>query len=379
MLVLGLLFLVIAGSEWLARHTWARQLGTALLVILFGAILANLGLIPTASDNYPLYEGVFTYLAPLAIFYLMMEVRLKDLRKAGLPMLIMFLVGALGTLAGIWVAVTWVIGPDAFGEQTPAIAGMFAGTYIGGAVNFNAVAMAYDVMDQGNLYAGAVAVDNILTTLWMLLTLAIPMLLNRFLPRQKTQSGDGGASGVEEVFVEEQKVGPLGLSVLIGVGALSLMLSDWLAAQSATLGLPIPSILILTTLGLAWAQLPNRLRPEGSRVLALLGLYLFLEVIGAFCDLGALAEIGSLSYTLFIMAGNLLLIHGLIIFGLAIFTKWDWQLVSIASQANVGGSTSALALAKAQDRADLILPAILVGTLGNALGTYLGILMVGFF
>ena len=47
---------------------------------------------------------------------------------------------------------------------------------------------------------------------------------------------------------------------------------------------------------------------------------------------------------------------------------------AVASQANIGGSTSALALAKSLGRSDLMLPAILVGALGNAVGTYLGFL-----
>ena len=40
----------------------------------------------------------------------------------------------------------------------------------------------------------------------------------------------------------------------------------------------------------------------------------------------------------------------------------------------IGGSTSALALARSLGRGDLALPGILVGALGNALGTYLGFL-----
>jgi len=50
-------------------------------------------------------------------------------------------------------------------------------------------------------------------------------------------------------------------------------------------------------------------------------------------------------------------------------------MVSIASQANIGGSSSALALARSLKRDDLLLAAVLVGALGNAIGTYLGFLM----
>jgi uncharacterized membrane protein len=71
----------------------------------------------------------------------------------------------------------------------------------------------------------------------------------------------------------------------------------------------------------------------------------------------------------------LVLIHALILFGIGAIFKQDWDVLGIASQANIGGATSALALAKSLNRPDLQLPAVLVGTLGNALGTYLGILV----
>ncbi len=53
-------------------------------------------------------------------------------------------------------------------------------------------------------------------------------------------------------------------------------------------------------------------------------------------------------------------------------TRADPDVVAVASQANIGGGTSALALARSLNRLDLVLPAILIGSLGLALGTYLG-------
>ena len=55
--------------------------------------------------------------------------------------------------------------------------------------------------------------------------------------------------------------------------------------------------------------------------------------------------------------------------------KFDIGMASVASQANIGGSSSALALAKSINRMDLYLPGILLGALGNGLGTYLGFLV----
>ena len=71
----------------------------------------------------------------------------------------------------------------------------------------------------------------------------------------------------------------------------------------------------------------------------------------------------------------LVVVHAGVIFGIGGLFKQDWDILSIASQANIGGSGSALALAKGLNRADLLLPGILVGALGNAIGTYCGLLI----
>ena len=48
--------------------------------------------------------------------------------------------------------------------------------------------------------------------------------------------------------------------------------------------------------------------------------------------------------------------------------KADLDLIAVASQANVGGGTSALALARSIGRTALVLPAVLIGALGTFLG-----------
>ncbi len=102
---------------------------------------------------------------------------------------------------------------------------------------------------------------------------------------------------------------------------------------------------------------------------------LFLAVIGALCDLDALSSLGGLGRDLLIFVVVILAVHGAGVFGGGALLKLDPALVAVASQANVGGSTSALALARSLGRGDLVLPGILVGALGNALGTYLGFLV----
>ena len=136
--VAAVLCLAIAASEWLVRHTWLRHFGTALLVIVATAVLANLDVIPTASNAPPLYTGVFRYLAPAGIFLLLLEVNLGQLRRSRLSMLLTFTVGSAATLAGIFLGLA-ATDAAAHLPMYPAVGGMFAGTYTGGAINFNAV------------------------------------------------------------------------------------------------------------------------------------------------------------------------------------------------------------------------------------------------
>jgi len=371
-----LAFLVVA-AEWLVRRTALRHFGSALLVILLGALAANLEIIPSASDATPLYDGVFTYIAPLTIFWLLLEVNLKAVRAAGLPMLVMFLVGAGGTVAGVFAGIA-VVGADAFGTLTAPLAGMFTGTYTGGSVNFNAIGLHYRVVEEGGIYAGAVAVDNLVTALWMIATLALPPVLQRFFPRPRVaQAGD--APGYDELrhHHDTETVSPMDLGITLTLGAGALWLSELLADTLAGIGLPIPSILLLTTFALLLAQHPRFAALTGARVLGIFGVYVFLAVIGAHAEVAALAALGQLGVTLLVFVVVTVVVHGAVAFGAGWVLRQDWEVVAIASQANIGGGTSALALARSFDRPELFLPAILVGSLGTAGGTYLGFFVAG--
>ncbi len=371
--ILFILFLNIVVCEWLSQKSVFRHLGTALLVIILTAIEANLGLVPTTDT--PLYDAIFSYVTPFALFVLLLNVNLKDLRRAGLPMLTMFLIGSVGTIVGVVVSMWLFSGPRTVGPQFFALAGMFTGTYIGGSINFHAVALHYGVAKSGNLFVAATAADNILTALWMIATLAIPQFLQRVWPRRVRTSADQ----VEATPIQQQTppaddseiLSPFDLALLIALGLGAMWISQQLHNQFAA----APVVLLLTTIALVLAQFRAVNRLRGGRVLGLTAIYLFLAVIGAYCDMAALIRDGQLAVVLFGMICTLVLIHAGFVFGIGAIFRQEWAVLGIASQANIGGATSALALARSLDRPDLQLPAVLVGSLGNAIGTYLGILV----
>ncbi|MEZ5317577.1 MAG: DUF819 family protein [Vicinamibacterales bacterium] len=384
MTILVVLSLIVGGSEWLARRGPFRHLGSALLVILIGALAANLGVVPagsTADAPVPVYDAIFAWVAPISLFFLLLSVNLRDVLRAGVPLVLLFLVGSIGTLVGTVVAMR-LIGAAHVGPLAGAVAGMYAGTYTGGSVNFNAVALHYGVMQDGVLYGGAVVVDNIVTTVWIAATLAIPRTMAAVWARRARAAvpGDGPdatAAPIVDLAAETEAVDPRRLAVILALGGAAFVVSEWLAARAAVLGVTVPSILILTTLALVIAQLPVARTLVGARVLGMYGVYLFLTVVGVFCDLHAFGRLGTLGAVLLGFASIAVAIHGTLIFGVAWLFRMDLAGAAVASQANVGGGTSALALAKSLGREDLLVPGILLGSLGNAIGTFIGFLVAG--
>lgn len=367
--IAGILCIAVFFANWLTRFPWGRTIGTPILVIVLCALFSNIGIIPSAMDGNPVYDGVFVYLAPLGIFIALLEVDLKSLKNAGLPLLSMFLLGGIGTVVGVFIS-WFLINPEVeIGELAPAVAGMFTGTYIGGSINFNAVALHYKVNEAGNLFAATTVVDNLIGTPWIIATLILPKYLQRWFPRKKLASASTPLKndGIESISINS-------LASILALGLLGMNISKVLAAYFPQ----VPEIIILTTLALILAQFPSVQQLYGKHTLAFFFILIFLAVIGTLCDFRALSGTGQLAGTLMLFVGLLVLVHGLVIFGIGALFKMDWDVIAVASQANVGGNTTAIAAAESLNRPDLLIPGVLVGSLGNALGTYVGFVVVGF-
>lgn len=366
--VLAVLFLMLILATQAAKTKWGKQVGASLLVIVFTAVAANLKLIPSASNSIPLYDSIFTYIAPISIFFLLLNVNLASIRKAGLPMIGLFLIGSVMTTLGILLAWIIISPENTLGEDARIIAGMLTGTYTGGSVNFNAIALEYDFQKKGVLYAGTIAVDNVVTTLWIIVTLTIPIFMHKIWKSKKQDT----AKAQPIAKRTESAIDMHSLVWLSFLGVASFLVSDLLSEY-----LPkVPFILILSTLGILLAQIPAVSKLKGSHTLGLFLVNLFLAVIGAYCELSAVSALKEIGVSLLLFTSIAVLLHGIgtVLIG-GLFYR-DWQMIAIVSQANVGGGTTAIALAETFKRNELILPAILVGTLGNALGTYLGFLVI---
>lgn len=374
--VAGALLLLIVISEWLAQKKFLRHLGSALIVIILAAILANIHVIPSSQQPPPLYDQVFRYVAPLGIFFLLLDVKLKNLRYAGVPMLATFLLGSLCTMVGAVVSYYLVSPSDHHVNYAPAVAGMYTGTYIGGSANLNAIAIQYGVNKDGNLFAAINAVDNIITTIWIMATLILPSILQKLFPRKRQipprEENESTDELMQHILSKKERVDVTGISILLFLGVASLLISNVISFYIPQ----IPSILTLTTIALILAQIPALQNIRGGKVLGYFLILLFLAVIGAYCDLHALRQSGTMAAILLLWVTILVLIHAILLFTIAGLLRQDWDIVSIASNANIGGTASAAVCANSLGRHDLQLPGLLAGAVSNAIGTYAGILVV---
>ncbi|REG83110.1 DUF819 family protein [Algoriphagus antarcticus] len=367
--VSGMLCMFVLLSVWLAKFKGWKTLGTPILVILIAAIAANIGVIPTATNGNPVYTGVFLYLAPMGIFIALLEVDLKSLKKAGGPILFMFGIGGLGTIIGVLVAWFLVKPAAEIGSIANAVAGMYTGTYIGGSINFNAIALSYHVNENADLYAATTVVDNLIGTPWIIATLILPKYLQSFFPRKKLLPLNSAAQKIKT----EESISIAGFAAIFGLAFLAMAISKFVLHAFPQ----IPEILTLTTLALILAQIPFIKKLSGTHTIGFFLILLFLATIGTLCDLNTLSGLGDLAGTLILFVTILVLIHGLVIFGVGALFRIDWDVIAVASQANVGGNTTALASAESLNRPDLLIPGVLVGSLGNALGTYAGFFIAG--
>jgi uncharacterized membrane protein len=357
--LLGLLLAIAALGFWLeGRFSWASKLGASLLIIIFGAVLSNLDLVPVAS---PIYDAIMGPVTSFAIVWLLLSVNLRDVVRAGPRMLVAFGLAVLATMTGA------VIATLAFGSAFPGdawrLAGTLTGTYAGGSVNF--VAVGREVAMSDSLFAASVAADNLVTAVWIGATLVLPLWLGRWFPQARRDLREGDASFAGEAF-DLLSARLRDLLLLATLAAAILVGSRWIASMTPS----IPNVVWLTTLALAVGQLRPVQRLEGSFQLGLLALNLFFAIIGVG---SRISEILAVGVEVLYFTATIVLVHGLIVFLVGRLLRLDVETLSVASQAAVGGPSSALALTTARGWSSLALPGVLVGLMGYAVGTYAGL------
>ena len=362
-------WLVIAGTTaggwWLARvNRYAKKLGATMAIIVLGLLIANLsGWQPEAGVS----SWVNGPLTSLAIVELLLAVELRRVLPEARRLLPPFLVSVLATVFAV-LACGWLLAPW-LGADASALAALYTATFTGGTLNFVSLGRSLAIPDD--LFALATAADYVVFTGWFLLSLVIGR--DRHASKLTSASRDAQTADTQTVdapsasgIAHQPRSWASGL--LWGVAV--MLVTELVLILLRRLAWDLPAIIVLTTVALLMAQLPS----GGSRIACYdIGLVLiqpFFAVIGLSTTVGGLFGLGLpvLVYAFLVVAIQALAV-------LFVRRQQRWALVDslVASQAAVGGPSTALALASSLGRSSLVLPSVAVGLLGMMLGTYLGL------
>lgn len=362
---------VIAGLGFLGEKTrLGAQLTGAVIVILGAITAANLGLIPHAA---PAYGFIFTYVVPLLIPLFLFQADLRRIFFATTRTTLAFLLASAGTVAGVTLAVL-ALDLSSLGaaaelpaeQREAAIAGLFASTYIGGAVNYAALGEITGLRQDASFFSAATATDNLYSAVYLALLALLPTQawLVRSFPAHDLAQGLSGTGPVAPVTA-------MSLTLAVAVALVIVSLGDGLAA---VLDAPDWRYVIITglTLGLATLVpgLANKL--AGSFELGVALSFVFFAAIAAGADIVAMIEVAPM---LTLMVLILLSVHALVTFVIGRLCQLSLPELITASNAAILGATTAPALAAAKGWRNLVTPGVLVGVFGYALGTFIGTLL----
>lgn len=288
-----------------------------------------------------------------AIALLSLGLQFKSLSTMPRSLLKIFLVGALASIfAGVVLALVFY---ENLGENSPKLAAQLAASYIGGSENAVIVAKIYNV--PNDLFVAVFTIDTIVTSLWMFVTI--------FLMGRKS-SLSSNSEGELSVDFDSHGITMAQIFACLSLALLCMIASEFFASY---FGFFHP-MLYLTSVGLTLGRIRSVQKFANSAyILGALLLSPFFFCTGAIANLGALSNIPR---DALLMPVLLVSIHGAIIFAVA----WAWSIprheTSLASQALIGGSGTAMSLAHVKDWRSGVTFGLVLGLVGYAIANYCG-------
>ncbi|MBQ6129755.1 MAG: DUF819 family protein, partial [Lachnospiraceae bacterium] len=148
------------------KYKWAAKLSGAVITLVIAVTLTNVNIIPTSA---PVFDDiVWGYAVPLAIPLLLLNANIFRIWRETGKILIIFLIGAAGTIVGALIGTRLLSGVV---EDLSGVAAMMTGSYIGGGVNFTAIADAFNV--DRSLVSSATVADNLNMAVYLMILLGI--------------------------------------------------------------------------------------------------------------------------------------------------------------------------------------------------------------
>lgn len=361
---------------------WAANISGSIIVLVIALVLVNLRVIPTAASVFD--DMVWGYAVPMAIPLLLLKTNIKRIWTETHRLLAIFLIGSVGTICGV-LAAYMLLSP--FVPSLAQAAAMMTGSYIGGGVNFTALADAFHA--DSSLTSATTVADNLNMAIYFLVLIAFAR--NAFLRRHYPHPYSGQAGGDKETtqaasYWKQKPISlrdiAIDLAYTVLVVTISRALGRWCLAVIPQGGWFLSMLrtffgsqyIWITTISMLFATFcsPQAERMSGAEEIGTYLIYLFFFAIGVPASIGAILRSAPLMllFCLIIVLVNMLfcLIGGKLIGS-------SLEEILLASNANIGGPTTAAGMAISQGWTKLITPCMLVGTFGYVIGTYAGVIV----
>ncbi|PKE44698.1 hypothetical protein CW666_02985 [Macrococcoides caseolyticum] len=361
------------------KYKWAAKVSGAIIALIFALLLSNFKVIPTESV---VYDQVWGFIIPLALPLLLFQIDIKAIWKESGRLLGIFLLSSVGTVAGTFVAFFLLKEHIPYLDKLSA---MMSASYIGGGVNFAAMALKFN--PPKDVISAAVVADNLMTAIFILTLMAIPTIRffrNKFNTPHIDEVEGTQIAGRDDYF-SRKEISLLDLALNFGAAFFIVAVSFKLSAFMTNIlpeaggnilyemftGIVTDKYLILTTftfvLLLSFPKFFKQL--NGSNEFGTFLIYLFFFVLGIPASIPLIIQTAPLLLLFVFIIAMLNLVISLIAGKLI---GADLEEILLASNANIGGPTTAAALAIAKGWHKLIGPILVVGTLGYIIGNYIG-------
>lgn len=361
------------------KYKWAAKISGAIIALIFALLLSNFKVIPSESV---VYDQVWGFIIPLALPLLLFQIDIKAIWKESGRLLGIFLLSSVGTVAGTFAAFFLLKEHIPYLDKLSA---MMSASYIGGGVNFAAMALKFD--PPKDVMSAAVVADNLMTALFILTLMAIPTIQffrNKFNTPHIDEVEGTQIAGRDDYF-SRKEISLLDIALNFGAAffivavsfKLSAFMTDILPKADGNIlyemftSLVTDKYLILTTFTFVLLLLFPKFFKQlnGSNEFGTFLIYLFFFVLGIPASIPLIIQTAPLLLLFVFIIAMLNLVISLVAGKLI---GADLEEILLASNANIGGPTTAAALAIAKGWHKLIGPILVVGTLGYIIGNYIG-------